>query len=53
MDETRANAAITELNTLVIMLVQRNLNYAGDVATLKGMLELAQKEIESLKTPVL
>jgi hypothetical protein len=45
MDEIRINAAIAELNNLIQSLIQRNINLAGEVATLgKKVEELTPKE---------
>ena len=42
MDETRANAALTELNNINQTLVQRCINLAGELAS-------AQTELAQLK----
>lgn len=44
MDETRINAAISELNAIIQSLIQRNINLAGDLA-------VAQKELTQLNQP--
>ena len=44
MDEIRVNAAIAELNYQIQMLIQRNINLAGDLA-------VALNEIKQLKEP--
>jgi len=41
MDEIRVQAAIAELNTMILNLMQRAINLAGDLA-------VAQKEIQRL-----
>ena len=42
MDETRINAAIAEMQHTINILIQRNINLAGDLA-------IAQKELAQLK----
>jgi len=44
MDETRANAAVAEMNAIIQSLIQRNINLACDLA-------VAKKEIEALNQP--
>lgn len=51
MDEIRVNASLVEMNTLIGSLIQRNLSFAGDLATANKLLADAQKQIEELKKP--
>ena len=52
MNEIRVNATITEMNNLINSLIQRNLNFAGDLATANKMLDDAQKQIEELQKQI-
>ena len=44
MDEVRINAAIAELNWQIQMLIQRNINLAGDLAVALAQLKEKQDD---------